>query len=167
MCSIEGCHRKHYGRGWCNAHYLRWRKYGDPLATAPKPTPEDRFWRYVDKTDTCWLWTGYVRDDGYGEGSIDGRGIQAHRLAYLLLVGPIPEGMHVDHVYANGCRHRHCVNPAHLEAVTPAENVRRAAARTTHCPQGHPYDEANTYVPPGKVGGRTCRVCGRARRAAA
>lgn len=85
----------------------------------------------------------------------------AHRYAYEHFIGPIPEGLQVDHL----CRVRNCVNPDHLEAVTCRENVLRgdgvaaANARATHCPQGHAYDEANTYT--WTNGGRHCRACAR------
>lgn len=88
----------------------------------------ERFWSKVDKNgpDDCWLWTGSCQGAGYGLIG-DGAGglLLAHRVAYELLVGPIPAGRHIDHVKARGCRHRHCVNPAHLEPVTNAENCRR------------------------------------------
>lgn len=68
----------------------------------------------------CWLWTG-CRSNGYGQIGMDGRMMLAHRLAYELIIGPIPTGLHIDHL----CRTPLCVNPAHLEPVTPAENIRR------------------------------------------
>lgn len=81
-------------------------------------------------------------------------------VAYEMYVGPIPEGMQLDHL----CRVRHCVNPAHLEVVTQQENMRRVAVLTTHCPRGHEYNEENTYVYTHHEHGwtmRFCRVCGR------
>lgn len=131
----------------------------------PPETPErmqERFWSRVEKTATCWLWQG-TRRDGYGQFSIANKRHQAHRLTYQWLVGPIPDGLQIDHL----CRVRACVNPEHLEAVTQRENLLRGegpsarAATVTHCPQGHAYDEANTYVCP--KGTRNCRTCHRIR----
>ncbi len=134
-----------------------------------KRTPlAERFWAKVEKSDGCWTWTGanYI---GYGqisEGGRDGRLLKAHRVAYELLVGPIPDGLDLDHL----CRNPSCVNPAHLEPVTHRENLRRGMglvginARATHCKNGHPFDEANTYHP--RRGGRDCRRCKYVRRAA-
>lgn len=73
----------------------------------------------------CWLWTASIRANGYGQFVHQGSPRQAHRVSYECLVGPIPEGLHIDHL----CFVRHCVNPAHLEPVTQAENNRRAAAK--------------------------------------
>ena len=107
----------------------------------------------------CWLWMGYVNRGGYGRLNRAGRGtLNAHRYAYELLTGPIPAGLQVDHL----CRVRSCVNPAHLEAVTHQENIRRGDngrhnAVKTHCPSGHLYSEANTKV--NVKGSRECRVC--------
>lgn len=111
-----------------------------------------------DDESGCWLWCGTLNRKGYGY--FGGHG--AHRLAYEWFVGPIPAGLQIDHL----CRTRHCVNPAHLEAVTLQENVRRGgvgaatAARQrakTHCPTGHAYDEGNTYFTP--KGHRRCVKC--------
>lgn len=121
-----------------------------------------RFWAKVDRSDEdgCWLWLAHTAA-GYGRFRLSNpRRIEgAHRVAYELLIGPIPEGLDIDHL----CRNRSCVNPAHLEPVTRGENVRRGARGrlVTHCPQGHAYDEPNTYVDP--QGLRHCRACRRAR----
>lgn len=115
----------------------------------------------------CWLWTGGRTSNGYGAMRLDGRVVATHRLSYELHVGPIPDGLVIDHVRDRGCTSTVCVNPAHLEPVTQAENLRRGDgasarnARKTHCPQGHAYDEANTYRSPAS-GARSCRACQRA-----
>lgn len=168
-CSVPGCDRAHEARGWCKTHYSRWRRTGEIQATSHLST-SDRFWAKVDKTGgvpyqrpdlgACWTWTASVTTDGYGNFWENGRHINAHRWSYRLLVGPIPEGLVLDHL----CRVRRCVNPAHLEPVTSGENTRRGntgalEASRTHCPQGHPYDELNTYRFPD--GRRGCRICSR------
>lgn len=127
-----------------------------------RPT-EQRFWDKVDRRgfDECWQWTGSLVADGYGQIWTSGpqrERLWAHRYAYELLVGPVPEGLCIDHL----CRNRGCVNPAHMEPVTLAENTRRGPNRSkTHCPHGHPYDADNTYVCP-STGARYCRECHRA-----
>ena len=111
----------------------------------------------------CWLWTGHALKGGYRQINVKGRTMLAHRWAYELLVGPIPDGLTLDHL----CRNPSCVNPRHLEPVTMRENNLRGLgvsgvnARKTHCKHGHPYDERNTYKMPN--GGRDCRVCINAR----
>lgn len=111
------------------------------------------------KTETCWLWTGAVANSGYGRIGISKQTFQVHRVAYEQLVGPIPPGQHIDHT----CRERLCVNPAHLEPVTQAENNRRAGSHrrstTPTCLRGHEFTPENTvWTGPGKAQ-RNCRIC--------
>ncbi|MEU1240082.1 HNH endonuclease signature motif containing protein [Micromonospora parva] len=136
----------------------------------------------VDTTgglDACWPWRGNRSADGYG---VFGRGgNRAHRVAYELMVRPIPEGLNIDHLCHNvdatcpggvTCRHRLCVNPAHLEAVTQRDNLLRSQhtgphrnAAKTHCPRGHEYSPDNTYSRPTAKGyaRRECKTCRRER----
>ncbi len=143
-----------------------------------------RFWSKVTVTEQgCWQWTG-TRSKGYGRYRVglqsEGGMARAHRHAYEVLVGPIGDGLTLDHTCHGRdescpggltCLHRRCVNPAHLEPMTNAENQRRSpntlaslSAAKTHCPQRHPYDAENTIAWGGK---RWCRTCRRLRRAAA
>ena len=125
-------------------------------------TASRRFWSKVEKTESCWLWRGNQFRNGYGYfGVTEGEGRLAHRFSYEELVGPIPEGLTIDHL----CRVRACVNPSHLEAVTLRENIRRIPhpnRAKTHCPNGHAYEGDNLYLNP-KTGARICVECGRAR----
>lgn len=124
----------------------------------PPPTVA-KFWPKVRKTETCWMWTGAPNSDGYGHIGDRGRTVAAHRWVYETEVGPIPEGLEIDHL----CRVRLCVNPAHLEAVPKKVNCLRGEsptainARKTHCPHGHPYDEENTLWT--TDGHRQCITC--------
>lgn len=115
-----------------------------------------RFSEKVDTSGECWLWTGSRSPTGYGNVKVRGHSLLAHRLAYMLLQGPIPEGLTLDHL----CRVRHCVNPYHLEPVTQRENNRRGigpaavnAARQS-CVNGHSLTDAYLYR-----GHRLCRRC--------
>lgn len=133
------------------------------VADMAKRTPLDRFWAKVWREGLgCWWWTGAL-SMGYGQLYHDGKPRGAHRLSYEWFVGPIPAGLHVDHL----CRHPSCVNPDHLEPVTCRENLLRGEtfqaknAAKTRCPQGHPYNAENTYVRP--AGNRECRRCAKAR----
>ncbi len=117
----------------------------------------ERFWQYVEKGDGCWEWTG-AEVGGYGYFRLGPRQVKAHRMAYELLVGPIPDDLVIDHL----CRNTGCVNPAHMEPVSAGENVRRAGHAMTTCRRGHPFDEANTRFD--KRGCRVCRACQRLNR---
>lgn len=131
-----------------------------PRVYNKRPTA-DRFWEKVDKTYVCWLWTAQTVD-GYGRFWLNGRPHPAHRVAYELEIGPIPDRLVVDHV----CRVRRCVRPDHLRVCTASQNVLEGVTTTaalnlakTHCPQNHPYSGDNLYVKPG--GSRVCRACKR------
>jgi hypothetical protein len=119
------------------------------------------FWPRVEKTPTCWLWTGSVyKHSGYGFFNTNGRVHRVHRYSYILANGPIPDGCEIDHL----CRVHNCVNPAHLEAVTHRINVLRgispiaAHANQTHCKRGHPLEGENVILRRSD-GGRQCRAC--------
>lgn len=125
----------------------------------------ERLWARVQKADEpgCWLWLGAVNENGYGRMGAGGRSDgtpYVHRVSWELERGPIPEGMTIDHL----CLVKTCVNPAHLELVTLAENIRRAKRRLTHCKHGHEFTEENTYWR--KECRRMCRACRTERRAA-
>lgn len=136
------------------------RPTGRPPGRPARPLLERLSEQIVRVADgDCWLWTGLTDIDGYGiigEGGNNCRSLRVHRVVYQMAVGPIPEGMVIDHL----CRVRNCANPAHLEVVTPAENTRRSNAvrpLPTHCIRGHAFDARNTYIT--KEGHRRCRVC--------
>jgi hypothetical protein len=108
----------------------------------------------------CWMWAAALDRYGYGHVKLSGRLRASHRVSYEHHIGEIPAGMQIDHL----CRVRCCVNPAHLEAVTHQENVRRGNggcvnAAKTHCAQGHKFSESNTYYD--RLGRRRCRECSR------
>jgi hypothetical protein len=133
-------------------------------------TPIDRFWAKVDlpaDRTQCWLWrAATIR--GYGSFRVAGQHHYAHRFAYELLVGPIADGLTIDHL----CRRPLCVNPSHMEPVTRAENRARAPisgaakqhAAKTRCDAGHPLIETNLLA--SSSGGRRCKICARRRREA-
>lgn len=129
---------------------------------------EDRFWSHVDVRDgaECWNWLAAKTSGGYGRFRTPKTHLLAHRVSYELSVGPIADGLQLDHL----CRNRSCVNPAHLEPVTPRVNTLRGSsvsavnAVKTHCNHGHPLSGSNLYQMPD--GNRACRACRRRARIA-
>lgn len=166
----EPCQRPHWARGYCTLHYGRLMRTGS--VCLHRPSAEERFWAKVNKDGPlpkwapflgpCWVWND--RPLEYGELRLSkSLSPAAHRFSYELNVGPIPEGLQIDHL----CRVPGCVRPDHLEAVPQKENILRGQgwhadqARKTHCKYGHPFDEVNTYWT--KEGHRFCRACARRR----
>lgn len=168
-CSVQDCPRETKARGWCQRHYDRWWKHGDPTKTLTPMridgTVEYRFWSKVDKSETCWLWTAGRNLQGYGRFTELYGTRLAHRISWEMLVGPIPEWLELDHL----CRTPACVRPSHLEPVTSRVNVLRGEgipaknAQKTHCKHNHKFTPENTYNPPGQPNSRMCRECARAR----
>lgn len=119
---------------------------------------KERFWSKVEKTDSCWNWTGSLRN-GYGLFRFNGKIQSAHRVSFELIKGKIPKGLELDHL----CRNPSCVNSDHLEPVTGKENNARSDslpaknARKTHCKYGHEFTPENTYIM--NCGGRRCIIC--------
>lgn len=122
---------------------------------------EPRFWAKTHKTRSCWQWTGSTSWNGYGQFRVGGKRAWAHRYAYELLVGPILDGLFVDHL----CRVRRCVNPAHMDLVTNGVNVLRGEGVTAvnatkrECLRGHRFTKANTRHR--HNGWRVCLTCQR------
>lgn len=136
VCTVTNCSATSYARGFCVTHYRRMLERGTTDDPNP-PTFEQRFWAKVNKDGPtphqrpelgpCWVWTASLGKDGYGH--IHNRGAEpqtmsAHRAAYIIEVGPIPDGLELDHL----CLNQRCVNPKHLEPVTHLVNMRRYAA---------------------------------------
>jgi hypothetical protein len=137
----------------------------DPVPTTCLPRGSAVVDRLMFKTallsNGCWEWRGARNPKGYGNIRVESYGTakSTHRVAYQEMVGPIPDGLEIDHL----CRNRACVNPDHLEAVTRTTNIRRVDQRKARCKSGHAMTPANTrvYVTPTGMETRNCRACAR------
>ncbi len=187
-CVAPDCDRRALVDELCDRHYRQILHNG---RFGTKWEPEPRFWAKVDKSGPtpaphpvlgdlgpCWLWTGLTRGtqvDRYGTFKVKGKTVSVHRYAYELMVGPIPDGLTIDHL----CKTSLCVRAVvgdqpgqgHLEAVTLAENILRGDnmaalfARRDSCYRGHSFEPPNGYLRPD--GARGCHECDRIRGAAA
>lgn len=144
-CSIDGCEKG--GRiiaGMCGMHYARKRNTGSTELRSRFQDVDKRFWSNVEKTETCWNWTGYRNRSGYGVigiGGSKGRNYLTHRWAWMQLIGEIPEGMQLDHI----CHNHACLNPEHLRLVTSKQNhehKKGAQVNSTSGIRGVSWDKA-------------------------
>lgn len=170
LCAAQECDcAVIVARGLCAKHYKRFMAYGS-TELQPRPTASERFWSKVNlrgpipefrpELGRCWIWEAARAGGGTGQYGrfYDGhRMVYAHRWAWESVNGPILEGLHIDHL----CRVPPCVNPAHLEPVTQAENTRRAFSLITECVHGHAYTKENTHIT--RKGRRGCKECNRQR----
>ncbi len=161
ICSVPGCERKPEARGLCHSHFEYVRRTGKEPLGRILDTDEARFLAKVKKLDSGhWIWTGSTASEGrYGNATLNGRLQPAHRVAWQLWRGPIPDGLDVDH----RCRRTLCVNPDHLEPKTHRANVLCGEAPSalnaakTHCKRGHEFTPETTRIM--RSGGRACVAC--------
>ncbi len=164
-CSIDGCPGPVKSLGWCGKHLSMWYRHGDPLgATRLHGPPEVRFWARVNKDGPipdyaphlgpCWVFAfNMTKHQRYGKIYLTSTSWKsAHIYAYEQLIGPVPEGLELDHL----CRNRACVRPEHLEPVPHRINIQRGEnhhRNKTHCHRGHLLGEPNS------IGERPCKPC--------
>lgn len=149
-CSIPNCERKHKGRGWCESHLLKYRRYGSPLGTSslrgqPGESPTTRLNRigWIVQENGCWEWKGARGEAGHGQIRIGNRSRQAHRVMFEILHGEIPEGENILH----RCDNPPCINPDHLFSGTQKQNIHDMWAKDRqqgyiHQPKGSKHPQA-------------------------
>jgi hypothetical protein len=140
-CTLPGCPKKEFARGWCHMHWNRWRRNGDPTVRHQiQGDDRARILSLVDRSPSgCWIWRGQLNPNGYGRLLFRGRKDYAHRAAFEIFVGPIGAGLDIDHECHNvdpscaggdACPHRACVNPGHLIQATKQHNRGKAGRRS-------------------------------------
>ncbi len=152
FCTINGCAKPEKARGLCNMHYQRVWRNGVPGLLGLKPVKE-RIQAKIRKTESgCWLWTGKPNQDGYGHIHINGKSVGAHRAAWEVYRGPIPDGMQLDHINCSTL----CVNPDHLRLATNSQNQQnlRGAYRNNVTGIRGVYRKGNGYVAHAQLDGR-------------
>ncbi len=145
-CTIVGCSRPSIARGWCDPHYRRWRRWGDPMQVTVPATPREERGPYAG----CWEWTGATAYYGYGKVGLDGRTTRVHRAVYEAIFGPIPDGLFVLH----RCDNPPCFRPDHLFLGTAGDNFHDMLAKGRANPFGGDPAAA-------QVEAMRSRVCGR------
>lgn len=175
-CQFPGCERDTWAVNLCNAHYKQKRRgiTLKPIHSTRRPSGTPPRIQYDEVPcpkpwlkGPCHVWRGSKDRDGYGQTRFNGRYVGVHRYVWELAKGKIGEGMEIDHQ----CQVKACCNVDHLREVTHQVNMTENIEGTgwqvnlakTHCPKGHPYDEANTYYRPG-TNYRDCRECRRLNR---
>ncbi len=171
-CKFDGCKGRVVGRGYCPGHYDQL-KNGKPLiklyqkhrksGTPPRIICDEVYCPNHDLFGPCHVYRGGKDSNGYGLVRADNKNTRAHQYVWVKEIGPIPEGLVIDHQ----CRNRGCCNTDHLRAVTHqvnmTENIVGASWQLgkakTHCLRGHCYNEENTII--SKMGTRQCRACHR------
>lgn len=169
VCSVLDCSKPVKSRNLCSMHYERQRLHGDTSRSRRKYShhdPIELFASHVEFSPTgCWNWTASTNEQGYGQFTLNGVKIGAHRAGWILLVGELEPWQQIDHL----CRNHHCVSPDHLEPVTCRENLLRGdthAARNnakTEYIHGHQFTSDNIIWKRSQNGRpkRVCRECNR------
>lgn len=166
-CAVTACDNNaamkwpNDGRLYCKAHRESLRRNPDVsrLGYIPK-NDQERLMVKIEKVNGHWMWRGATDGDGrYGSFYYKGKNRRSHRVTYEMFIGPIPDGLVIDHK----CRVTLCCNPDHLQVVTQYENImlgeaiQSKNAKKTHCKRGHEFNLVNTYIMTN--GGRQCRPC--------
>lgn len=155
ICSFEGCDKAALAKGLCQGHYQQQWKGQELRPLRSQITLEARFWQKVTRTPSCWVWTAATNSKGYGQIGVDGRVRRAHRVAWEMANGPIPDGMVLDHRCANPA----CVNPDHLRVVTNAQNLQHRIGANKNSASGirgvYWIKDMNAWRAEARLNGRT------------